>query len=328
MKTISLALISLLLCAAAHPQTAPAKASTVAGPPARQALKKYVTELQESPDDNDLRLRIIKLATTLKPPPAIPEEARRYYLKAFAIQRDAKTAQEVEPAITSYQQALLLAPWWADAYSNLSSALEMAGRYAEAISALKLYLASNPKDARKAQDRIYLIEGEQERAAVEQKARAQKEAEERAQQQAAQKRRQQEEAAEQARLARLRNLNGTWYRDWGNGTRDRWSITVSGNQIVGEKVASEWGGQVHPQQAYFRDSFRGTINGNSLSGTYSWDRNPPFWVNGQAFSRPFTGATGEGTITVHYMRVQEAGTNTSNQVIGWREYPDDFVLRK
>jgi tetratricopeptide (TPR) repeat protein len=158
----------------------------------RQMLKECLEALQQTPDDQLRRQQIVKLAATLKPPPAIPEEARRYYVKAVAIQKDAKTPEEAALAVSAYQQALLLAPWWADAYYNMSSALRLAGRYGEAISALQWYLASNPKDARAVQDRIYLIEGEQERAAAETSARAQKETEEKAQQQAAQRRRQQE----------------------------------------------------------------------------------------------------------------------------------------
>jgi tetratricopeptide (TPR) repeat protein len=95
----------------------------------RQKLNEYVAALQTNPNDVELRQKIVKLAATLKPPPAIPEEARRYYVKAVTLQKQAKTAPEVAPAIAAYEQALLLAPWWADAYYNVSSALELAGRY-------------------------------------------------------------------------------------------------------------------------------------------------------------------------------------------------------
>ena len=170
MKKISLFLFCLLLCVAAQTQTiSPGPSAATGDSTRRQTLKKYVTALQQTPGDNELRVKIVKLAATLKPPPPIPEEARRYYIKAVAIQKDAKTPEQAALAVTSYQQALLLAPWWASAYYNMSSALELAGRYPEAISALELYLASNPKDTRAAQDHIYAIEGEQERTAVEQK---------------------------------------------------------------------------------------------------------------------------------------------------------------
>jgi hypothetical protein len=199
MKMIPLLVLSLLLSGAtqAHSRASTGAANSPSTP--RQKLKEYVDVLQNTPDDVELRQKIVKLAATLKPPPAIPEEARRYYVKAVAIQKDAKTPEEAALAVNAYQQALLLAPWWADGYYNMSSALRLAGRYEEATTALKLYLASNPKDARAAQDRIYAIEGEQERAAAEQTARTQKEAEEKAQQQAAQQRRKKEETEEQAR---------------------------------------------------------------------------------------------------------------------------------
>jgi len=195
-KISSLFLLLLLLSATVQAQSG---ASAGATNSARQKLKEYVQALQQTPDNNELRQKIVKLAATLKPLPVIPEEARRYYMKAVAIQKNAKTPEEAALAVSAYQQALLLAPWWADAYYNMSSALELAGRYPEAISALKLYLASNPKDARAVQDRIYGIEGEQERATAEGSARAQNEAKEKAQQQAAQQRRQKAEADEQTR---------------------------------------------------------------------------------------------------------------------------------
>jgi tetratricopeptide (TPR) repeat protein len=147
----------LLLSGAAQTQSG---ASAGATNSARQKLKEYVAALQANPNDYELQQKIVKLAATLKPPPVIPEEARRYYVKAVAIQKDAKTPEEAALAVSAYKQALFLAPWWADAYYNMSSALRLAGRYPEAVWALTLYLASNPKDARAVQDRIYGIEGE------------------------------------------------------------------------------------------------------------------------------------------------------------------------
>jgi len=190
-----LMLVLLVSGAAQTPNKAPARkvSPTQKGDSEqRRVLKEYTEELQKTPDDDELREKIVKLATTLRPPPEIPEEARRDYIKAVTLQKEAKTPEEVAPAIAAYEDALLLAPWWADAYYNLSSALELAGRYNAAIDALKLYLATNPKDSRATQDRIYAIEAEQEHAAIAQRARAKKQAEEKAQQEALQAKRDQE----------------------------------------------------------------------------------------------------------------------------------------
>lgn len=147
---------------------------------ARATLKEYVQALQISPNDRELRAKILRLAATLKPAPELPEQARRYYVKANTLRKEAKAGQEVEPAISAYEQAILLAPWWADAYYNMSLALELAGRYSDAITAVKLYLESNPQDARAAQDRVYALEAAQERAEIEVKQKQEQAARDRA----------------------------------------------------------------------------------------------------------------------------------------------------
>jgi len=47
--------------------------STANAESSREQLKQMVEQLQQSPTDNALRERIIKLAQGLKPAPAIPE---------------------------------------------------------------------------------------------------------------------------------------------------------------------------------------------------------------------------------------------------------------
>jgi len=46
----------------------------------REQLKQMVEQLQQSPSDNALREKIIKLAQELRPAPAVPEEARRHFI--------------------------------------------------------------------------------------------------------------------------------------------------------------------------------------------------------------------------------------------------------
>lgn len=147
----------------------------------QEVLNYYLSNLQKNPSDSALREKIIKLVQTMKPAPAISEEARRYFVKASTIQKEAKEAGSYELAVTAYNQALLVAPWWPEAYYNLSLALETLGRFDEAVGALKLYILTGPgaAEARDAQDRVYEIEARKEMARAEEAARQKAEEEER-----------------------------------------------------------------------------------------------------------------------------------------------------
>lgn len=146
----------------------------------RADLARYVQELQQNSSDDRLREQIISAALALNPRPAIPEEARRHFIKGTTIQRDAANEGDAELAAVEYRAALLLAPWWGDAYYNLGLAAQMANRFDEAISAFRLYLLTQPpaEDARDAQDRIYAVEAKRdltlraERDRLDQEARA------------------------------------------------------------------------------------------------------------------------------------------------------------
>ena len=119
-----------------------------------EQLNQMVEQLQKSPNDIALREQIIKLAQKLKPVPVIPEEARRHFVKAVTLQKEAKNPEDYDLPIQEYQQALLLAPWWSDAYYDLSSAFELKQQYVEGIQNLKLSILASPEgpDARAAQD--------------------------------------------------------------------------------------------------------------------------------------------------------------------------------
>jgi hypothetical protein len=145
-----------ILAVAQQPTTSP-----------REQLKQYIGDLQKNPSDDALREKIIKLALTLGPEPAIPEEARRHFVKADTLARDAHAGDDFPPAINEYQQALALAPWWPDAYRDLAIIQETAGRYDDAKKNLHFYLLANPgeKESRAAQDEIYKIEAKQQESA-------------------------------------------------------------------------------------------------------------------------------------------------------------------
>lgn len=132
-----------------------------------EQLNQMVEQLQKSPNDIALREQIIKLAQKLKPVPVIPEEARRHFVKAVTLQKEAKNSEDYDLPIQEYQQALLLAPWWSDAYYDLSSAFELKQQYVEGIQNLKLSILASPEgpDARAAQDKVYALEAKAEKNA-------------------------------------------------------------------------------------------------------------------------------------------------------------------
>jgi len=131
----------------------------------RAQLKQMVEQLQATPGDSALRERIIKLAASIKPAPAIPEEANRAFVKGNVFQKEAKDASGYELAISAYRDVLRAAPWWGDAYYNLAVALESARKFDEAVASLKLFIASvqaGSAEAREAQNRIYAVEAKSE----------------------------------------------------------------------------------------------------------------------------------------------------------------------
>jgi tetratricopeptide (TPR) repeat protein len=134
---------------------------------AREQLNQLVQQLQSKPDDNGLREQIIKLATTINPPPAIPENARKSFIEGSTIAKAATDASGQAIAIASFKEALNIAPWWGDAYYNIAAAQELAGQWDNAEASLKLYILSGPgeKDSRDAQDHIYALDGKKKLAA-------------------------------------------------------------------------------------------------------------------------------------------------------------------
>lgn len=139
----------------------------------REALTHYVAALQSvsegGADDQRLREAIIKLVQKLSPPPAMPEDAKRYSIRGQIAIKEAKSPADFEEAAKEFGKALRVAPWWADGYINHGVSLEKAGKYNEAIRSLKLYLLAAPgaPDAEKIKEQIYALEYRQERAGKE-----------------------------------------------------------------------------------------------------------------------------------------------------------------
>lgn len=145
---------------------------------AEDPLTPLVERLQSNPADAGLRKEIIALAQAQKSAPAVPEEARRFFVQGNSAFADAKTPADMDRAVQLYRDASNRAPWWADVYFNLAKALEQSEKFDAAIAELRLYLLAAPDapDAREAQDRIYMLEEKSARvakAAAEQAAAAQ-----------------------------------------------------------------------------------------------------------------------------------------------------------
>ena len=174
----------------------------------QDTLAQYVADLQKTPSDTALREKIIKLARDMNPPPAIPEEARRHYVIAKTLTKDTTKAEDCAEPIAEFKSVLLIAPWWGAANGEFGMLLEAAGRYDEAMSALKLFIATNPGEekARGAQDEIYIIEAKQKKAVKDKELVAQKVIEEK---QAQQEDAGAKKASEQE--AFLKKINGARY---------------------------------------------------------------------------------------------------------------------
>lgn len=129
-------------------------------PALAQTLPQLVEQLRANPADDALRSQVIEKTRTARPPPAVPEEARRFLARGVAAFKLAKSPQDFAPAVAEFQKASDAAPWWADPYFNMGQALEQAGDPAAAIRAYRFYLAAAPgaADADKVQSKIYELE--------------------------------------------------------------------------------------------------------------------------------------------------------------------------
>ena len=124
----------------------------------KQATQFQQTLQQFSANPSDAaRLHIIQLALAMGTLPDIPEEARGHYVMAVVYSNTASDNADFERAITEYKAALLIAPWWGDAYKKLAGAQTLASKYDDAIASLIFYQAIQPGDARNTQDEIYRL---------------------------------------------------------------------------------------------------------------------------------------------------------------------------
>jgi len=141
---------------------APKKASGASA----ETFEQYVADLQKNPADKALREKIIKTAQTMKPAPAVPEEAERNMSRGVVFFTKATDNAGYQKAIVEFEAAANAAPWLDKAYYNLGVAQEKAGLFKEAIRSLKLYLLADPnaKNAREVRNQIYMLEATVEEA--------------------------------------------------------------------------------------------------------------------------------------------------------------------
>jgi hypothetical protein len=98
--------------------------------------------------------------------PTIPEEARRQFVIATTLFKDAKTADAFVQVVNHFKQAAYLAPQWPEARYNLAMAREAAGDFAGAVVDLRTYLLFKltADEARTVTDHIYALEAKAEQA--------------------------------------------------------------------------------------------------------------------------------------------------------------------
>jgi hypothetical protein len=132
----------------------------------REAFKDLLAQLAQNPSDDSLREKLVQSAANLDPAPAMPEEARRYYIEGMTLHQEAKSPEDERIALDSYSKALQLAPWWGEIYLGQSISQELVGQLDAAEKSLHFYLASNPGEekARSVQDHIYVLEAKKKKA--------------------------------------------------------------------------------------------------------------------------------------------------------------------
>jgi len=131
-------------------------------------FQQAVADYQKSPSVDGAD-KVIKLAVAMDKLPAVPEEARKHFIKGGALFKDAKSSADFAQVLDEFKEASRLAPWWPEARYNLALACESAGNYPSAMANLKLYQLFKLPDAeaRSVQDKIYVLEAKQEKAAKE-----------------------------------------------------------------------------------------------------------------------------------------------------------------
>jgi tetratricopeptide (TPR) repeat protein len=277
-------------------------------------LNQYVNELQKSPGDTTLREKIIGYAQTMKPAPPVPEAFERFMARGKTAFEMAKSTGDFASAVAEFEKGVDAAPWIAAGYYNLGQAQESVGQFAQAIQSFKFYLIANPsaKDAQTVKNHIYGLEYKLEQATKGQQTAA--EEQRKAQQAAADAQRKAQQGA-----AFVQGLAGRWITPEVRGWFNRFLVNVNGKSMEIFQTESCHGGicdQLGQNQVW-----RADVNGLTLSGTYTIDQTATF-LNGAAFTRPFTGSISPDGRLIHMEFVQVAPTGVAGDRLasGWMEH--------
>lgn len=181
--------------------------------PVEQLLNQMVEQLQKNPTDNVLREKIIKLAQTIIPAPAVPEEAERRMMRGAAALDDGKSVADYQNAAKEFEQATLAAPWYGDAYFNLGVAYDKAENYVAALRSLKFALLASPDD-KDIKALIFKVEYRNEKANSPEVQAA--------------KKKQQEQEKRRAEEEMIRGLEGVEFADTAMGSR---FLRIRGNHV-------------------------------------------------------------------------------------------------
>ncbi|MHB8843988.1 MAG: hypothetical protein ACYC7L_04495 [Nitrospirota bacterium] len=157
-KTFGIFLLTAMMIAALSAGQATSAPADKGGSP--EVLKQYVADLKKTPENAELREKVIKYAQGLKQKPPVPEEFERQMARGTAYLKIANESEGFNKAIETFKSALALAPWMPEGYVELASAQEKAGLFAEAIQNLNFGLLADPnaKDAREIRNHIYELE--------------------------------------------------------------------------------------------------------------------------------------------------------------------------
>jgi hypothetical protein len=218
----------------------------------REQLQQMVEQLQKTPNDNALRERIIKLAMTVKPSPALSDEAIRYTGRAMFVFKTAKSEADYLDAAREYERAVASAPWVASYYADLCTIYEKASKYTEAKRACDFALVgtTDSSQAVELKQRIAGLEIGIERNSAGAQAKAEMAS------------RQATATAQQAAAeSQARRFEGNWYRIVMGGSGDtpiRQSFTIgrepNGNwRMSGMMVSRSYDMQLDGSEFKFKD---------------------------------------------------------------------------
>jgi hypothetical protein len=85
-------------------------------------LDDLISQLQTTPDDQDLRKKIIELSREMAEKPVMPDGVQKMYDAALKKARSAKGPEDLREAITDLNKVSLMAPWVWKVYWNLGLA--------------------------------------------------------------------------------------------------------------------------------------------------------------------------------------------------------------